>query len=151
MKLLLITTIALTIQVTIVLAQSEIDTWALSSAHEMAITTHNLSGRTAPDLKPDLRAGQQMAHFPNLASWLTHAMMYPESGRERGIEGSVTLELLIAANGEVMDVRVIRSLEEAFDQVAVETLLAMPAWIPAHNYGVPVRGKARVDVAFVLR
>ena len=47
---------------------------------------------------------------------------YPESLEEEGIEGSVTLELLISKEGKVMKTRVIKSDHELFSESAMRTV-----------------------------
>ena len=47
---------------------------------------------------------------------------YPESLEEEGIEGSVTLELMISKEGKVMKARVIKSDHELFSESALKTV-----------------------------
>ncbi|MBQ3369329.1 TonB family protein [bacterium] len=47
---------------------------------------------------------------------------YPESLEEEGIEGSVTLELLISKEGKVMKAKVIKSDNELFSESALKTV-----------------------------
>ena len=47
---------------------------------------------------------------------------YPESLEEEGIEGSVTLELLISKEGKVLKAKVIKSDHELFSESALKTV-----------------------------
>src|SRR3989442_42263 len=47
------------------------------------------------------------------------APVYPEAAREKGIGGTVSLELAVAADGTVADVKVVRGAGLGFDEAAV--------------------------------
>ncbi|MBO7127100.1 energy transducer TonB [bacterium] len=47
---------------------------------------------------------------------------YPESLEDEGIEGSVTLELLISKEGKVLKAKVIKSDHELFSESALQTV-----------------------------
>jgi len=62
---------------------------------------------------------------------------YPESARREGIEGTVWLRVLVSESGDVVDVVVIQSLREDFDQDAVENAWKVK-YAPAVSQGKPV-------------
>lgn len=62
---------------------------------------------------------------------------YPQSARREGIEGTVWLRVLVSENGDVVDVVVIKSLREDFDQAAVEKAWKVK-YAPAISQGKPV-------------
>jgi len=45
--------------------------------------------------------------------------LYPEAARQAGLEGDVTLRLLVSASGQVEQVRVVRKAGHGFDEAAV--------------------------------
>jgi TonB family protein len=71
---------------------------------------------------------------------------YPRAAYETGREGTVILELVIDAEGRVMDARVTKSIPE-FDGAA---LACVSQWrfIPAQQRGRPVSAKATALVIF---
>lgn len=71
---------------------------------------------------------------------------YPKAAYEPGREGTVVLEILIDAEGRVMDARVTKSIAE-FDRAA---LACVSQWrfIPAQRRGHPVPAKATAMVIF---
>lgn len=77
---------------------------------------------------------------PTPAAILAHvAPVYPRSARERGVEGVVTLRVVVEANGEISDITIARSSGSALlDRAAVA---AVEKWEfrPATMRGQPVR------------
>jgi TonB family protein len=71
---------------------------------------------------------------------------YPKAAYETGREGTVVLELLIDAEGRVIDARVTKSIAK-FDRAA---LACVSQWrfIPAQRRGRPVPAKATALVIF---
>jgi serine/threonine-protein kinase len=72
---------------------------------------------------------------------------YPESARERGLEGSPVVELWIGEKGDVMDVAIVESAGATLDGALLE---AVAAWrfTPARVRGVPVVVRMRVQHHF---
>ena len=75
---------------------------------------------------------------------------YTEDARKRGIEGEVLLEIVVGAEGDVIDVRVLRRLGAGLDERAEE---AVRQWrfSPARRLGTPVAVVVEVAVEFRLR
>jgi TonB family protein len=75
---------------------------------------------------------------------------YTQEARRRGIEGDVTLQIVVRRDGSISDVRVVRSLGAGLDEKAVE---AVRQWKfgPATRQGQPVDVLVNVSVAFTLR
>ena len=74
---------------------------------------------------------------------------YTEEAREARIEGSVTLSVIIEANGRILEAKVIRSLDPGLDANAVT---AVKEWIfePATKNGQPVAVAANIETNFRL-
>jgi protein TonB len=71
---------------------------------------------------------------------------YPKAAYETGREGTVVLEILIDAEGRVVDARVTKSITQ-FDRAA---LACVSQWrfMPAQRRGRPVQAKATAMVIF---
>jgi len=78
--------------------------------------------------------------------------LYTDEARRAGIEGVVTLECIVDADGSVSDVHIINSLDTSYglDEQAVN---AVRQWRfdPARQFGAPVSSIVTIDVAFTLR
>jgi TonB family protein len=75
---------------------------------------------------------------------------YTEEARRRGVEGDVVLEIVVRADGNVGDVKVLQGLGGGLDQRAVE---AVRQWrfSPARRFGTPVDVMVEIAVEFKLR
>ncbi|OYD14814.1 hypothetical protein CH333_07180 [candidate division WOR-3 bacterium JGI_Cruoil_03_44_89] len=75
---------------------------------------------------------------------------YPEIGRKAGVEGVVYLKLLLDTTGYVIDVKIVKSLNLAFDESAAK---AARTWrfSPAKQRDRPVRVWLGYPVRFTLK
>ena len=84
---------------------------------------------------------EQMPYFRGgeraLMEYLQSHIIYPPKAVKDSIQGRVIVQLLIERNGEVSEVRVVRSVHELLDNEAVRVCKSMPKFFPGR-----VRGKA---------
>ncbi len=75
--------------------------------------------------------------------------VYPAIARQARVQGTVIIEAIVAANGKVVDVRVLRSIP-LLDQAAID---AVRQWefMPMLQNGVPVSFVTTVTVNFTLQ
>ncbi|HMQ61880.1 MAG TPA: energy transducer TonB [Flavilitoribacter sp.] len=99
----------------------------------------------------DFAAGQQLARFDNLAEYIDRHLEYPESARVAGVEGTVKVLVTISPEGEVQLPKIVQSLGHGCDEAALDLVRKMPAWVPAMNHGIPVKGKKTLEIAFKLQ
>jgi len=76
--------------------------------------------------------------------------LYPQSVRDRRIEGRVVVAGVIAPNGTSQNMRVTSATDEALGPAAIE-VLALERWKPASVRGVAVDAPFRVTVDFILK
>ena len=89
------------------------------------------------DAKPDPRAEFQ----PD----------YPASGRREGVEGSVTVRVLVGTDGRVKAVEELKSIGDAFFAATRRQALARWRFTPATRDGVAVESWRTMTVRFELR
>jgi len=75
---------------------------------------------------------------------------YTDEARNRGIEGTVTVEALVQVNGGVKVSRILKGLGSGLDEVARSTVAEWTI-TPATRNGLPVEVVSQIDVAFSLR
>jgi TonB family protein len=75
-------------------------------------------------------------------------VQYPESARKHKIRGSVLVGFYVETNGTVSDVKIIRGLFKSVDEEALRVVGLSPLWIPASQFGIPMRTQFSVDVYF---
>jgi protein TonB len=115
------------------------------------------SGPTGPfvaSVPPDGGSGVGAEYGPYLAALrqrIQQSVRYPASARRRGVAGTVSVEILILANGTIGNVTVLESSTHAvLDEAALDTIRSLPRMpLPAELPARPLR--VRVPVVFQMR
>lgn len=85
-----------------------------------------------------------------LEKWVYKYLKYPQEAVRDGIQGRVMVEFIIAKDGNVTDVRVVRGVSEELDAEAVKVIAASPKWKPGRVNGNKVRSSMTIPVEFRL-
>ena len=97
---------------------------------------------------------EEMPEFPGgvdaMMEYLQKELRYPESAKEKGIQGRVTVQFIIDKEGNVTNSKVIRSVDKDMDTEAIRLVKAMPKWKPGMQKGKAVAVKYTVPVVFRL-
>ena len=88
--------------------------------NDSAPRDNGITGSRDPGNNSAPRRAGELAVIPKAQNPKTPT--YPESLEEEGIEGSVTLELLISKEGKVLKAKVIKSDHELFSESALKTI-----------------------------
>jgi protein TonB len=93
----------------------------------------------------------QMPQFSwgNPTRYVEMNLQYPAQAMKKKIHGVVIISFVINKNGEVVNVRVERSVDPVIDEAAVRTIQGMPRWIPGMVHGRPVNIQFRIPINFV--
>lgn len=75
---------------------------------------------------------------------------YPASGRREGVEGAVTVRVLVGADGRVKAVEQVRSIGDAFFAATKRQALSRWRFKPATRDGIPYESWRTMTVRFVL-
>lgn len=75
-------------------------------------------------------------------------LRYPEFCIENQIQGRVTLLLIIEKDGEISDVKMVRSVCDDMTNEAIRIAKEMPKWKPAMMHGKKVRCRTYIPVTF---
>ena len=86
----------------------------------------------------------------NLLKWISENLKYPTVAAENGIQGRVSCQFIVNADGSVSDVTILRSIDPSLDKEAVRVLKSMPLWKPGRQQKKAVRVKLSVPVNFRL-
>ncbi len=96
----------------------------------------------------------QMPSFPGgeraLRRYLARSVHYPKEAQANGVEGRVFVKYVIATDGSVVNVRVVRPLDPFLDREAERVVRSMPKWTPGMHKGKPIRVQITVPINFVL-
>ena len=80
--------------------------------------------------------------------WVQDNLKYPPNAKEKGISGKVYVQYIINSNGEVVDVKVVRSAEPSLDAEAIRVVSSSPKWEPATDHGIKVKMQFTMPVLF---
>ena len=67
--------------------------------------------------------------------WVNSKLVYPEIAKENGVQGRVTLQFTVEADGRVTNVKVLRGVDESLDKEAVRVVSSSPKWKPGIKDG----------------
>lgn len=76
-------------------------------------------------------------------------LVYPDIARKAGIQGKVVIAVLIDKYGNIMEIKVEKSLPGGCDEAAIEAVKAVK-WKPAMQRDEPVEVAIRIPVRFKL-
>ena len=80
--------------------------------------------------------------------FISKNLKYPRRALKANIEGKVIVSFVIAENGEVSDVEVLKGLGFDCDEEAVRVLQSSPNWIPGQQMGRNVKVRIMLPLTF---
>ena len=93
-------------------------------------------------------------YFPGgdaeLMKFIRDNLRYPTIAAENGVEGRVTVRFVVAKNGEITNVEVLRGLDPSCDKEAIRVVKSMPKWIPGKQNGAAVNVYYTLPITFRL-
>ena len=105
-----------------------------------------------PEPEKIFTAVEQQASFPGgqaaLMKWLSSNLRYPERAQQNDIQGRVTVQFVVNADGSIEQVTVLKGVDKDLDNEAIRVVKRMPKWQPGKNNGVAVRSYFRLPVTF---
>jgi len=98
------------------------------------------------DKKPSFNGGGQ----DEFSKWMNSNLVYPEAAKENGVQGRVTVQFTVKADGSVSNVEVVRGAEPSLDKEAVRVISSSPKWEPGEKDGSAVNVTITLPVIFDL-
>lgn len=83
--------------------------------------------------------------------WVNSKLVYPEIAKENGVQGRVTLQFTVNADGTVSNVKVLRGVDSSLDKEAVRVVSSSPKWKPGKQRDRAVKVTYTFPVIFQLR
>lgn len=100
-------------------------------------------------------AVEQMPEFPGgmagLMQYITKNLRYPEEAKAKGIQGRVTVRVVVNTEGKVTNAEVLRSADPVLDAEALRVASSLPDWKPGMQDGKPVNVRFIFPVNFSLQ
>lgn len=107
-----------------------------------------------PVVQKPFEVAEVMPSYPGgdkeLMKFLSDNLKYPVVDMEQGTQGRVVLRFVVGIDGNITDVKVLRSLSPTTDKEAIRVVKSMPKWIPGRQNGKPVPVFFSLPVRFKL-
>lgn len=84
-------------------------------------------------------------------SYIAKNLRFPTIAQENGIQGRVYVQFAVNSKGQVVDVKIARSVDPALDAEAMRVIKSSPPWTPGKQRGQPVKVQFTFPVNFVLQ
>ena len=97
--------------------------------------------------KPSFQGGDAN----QFSKWVNSKLVYPEIAKENGVQGRVTLQFTVNADGTVSNVKVLRGVDPALDKEAVRVVSMSPKWQQGKQRDRAVKVTYTFPVIFQLR
>ncbi|HEY3370330.1 MAG TPA: TonB family protein [Prolixibacteraceae bacterium] len=96
---------------------------------------------------------EQMPEFVGgevgLRKYLSNTVRYPIEAAEKGIQGKVFVNFIVAEDGSISHIKVVRGVHGLLDAEACRVISRMPKWIPGRQSGKTVRVSYTVPINFI--
>jgi len=84
-------------------------------------------------------------------TWVEKNLEYPAVAAENGISGKVYVQFAVNSKGEVVDVKILRSVDQSLDKESIRVIMTSPKWNPARQGGKAVKQQFVIPLSFVLQ
>lgn len=128
-----------------------------ATTSQQKVTTVVGEGIPSGEIKPDdhiYDIVEVNAQFPGgegaMYKWLADHVKYPKEAIENNIQGRVMVNFTVEKDGEITDIKVMRSPDPLLTEEAERMVKAMPKWNPAKNKGEIVRSTFNLPINFRL-
>jgi len=84
-------------------------------------------------------------------TWVEKNLEYPPVAAENGISGKVYVQFAVNSKGDVVDVKILRSVDSSLDKESIRVIMSSPKWNPAKQGGKAVKQQFVIPLSFVLQ
>ena len=103
---------------------------------------HDTSKTVRPITKEQFTVPEVWPQFPGgneaYQEYIESNMRYPQSAKEKGIQGNVHVTFKVTREGKIENVRLARGVDPALNEEAIRLVSSMPDWNPGIRKGEPV-------------
>jgi periplasmic protein TonB len=85
-----------------------------------------------------------------LMIYLRDNIKYPVSAREKGIQGRVITKFIVNEEGNIEDIKIIKSIHPLLDAESIRVIQNMPQWTPGKINNIPVKSYFTLPCSFKL-
>jgi protein TonB len=107
-----------------------------------------------PDDKLHYEVIDELPQFPGgqqaLMTYLSANIQYPFWAQRYNMQGQVTIQFIVNADGSLTNCRIIKGAGVYLDNEALRVVRSMPKWTPAKKKGKSIRSRCVIPVVFRL-
>lgn len=126
------------------------DDWNIDSEEEIVEEPIFIVVEEMPIFRPDICKTEDEGKL-ELMRYISNAIKYPVVAAENGITGRVYLSFVVAPDGSVNNIKVVRGVHASLDAEAIRVLSTLPRFSPGKQRGKPVQVQYSVPISFVLQ
>ena len=119
-----------------------------SQLSEIMIMGQGASGASNNFAAPSGKMAAPMAGINAYNNYLESNMRYPDEARQRNINGRVTIEFTVTAEGRLTDFKIVQALGYGCDEEVIRLVKEGPAWTPSLRNNTPTESVVRVRLKF---
>jgi protein TonB len=90
----------------------------------------------------------QNGDINNFRIWVQQNIQYPAEAKEQKLVGKVIAQFIIAPNGNLVDIQIVRGVNPLLDNEVIRVLLKSPIWKPAKQTGKAVAQQFIIPIEF---
>jgi protein TonB len=98
------------------------------------------------DQQPEFQGG-----YPAMEKYIQEHLHYPPAAIDAGLQGTVFLKFLVASDGKISNVQVLKDIGGGCGDEAKRIVMSMPPWNPGKMNGKPVKTPVQIPVKFILK
>lgn len=102
---------------------------------------------TQPEINPTFKYDTCTSVKSSVKKYFMDNYKMPTILIDNGYTGSVYVEFVIERDSSISNIKLIRGIDEPLDKSVIETIKAMPKWIPGINNGKIVRSRFVLPVS----
>ena len=100
------------------------------------------------------RVVEQIPEFPGgmgaFIKWLSANLKYPESAKNRKIQGKVVVSFIVNKDGSISDEKIMKGINPLLDHEALRVIKLMPKWKPGVENDKPCRTLFAIPIVFKI-
>ena len=132
-------------------SRQHLDGFRIEDYTDVEIVEETVEEETIPfqlvEEKPSFNGGDAN----EFSKWVNSQLVYPEIAKENGVQGRVTLQFTVEADGRVTNVKVLRGVDDSLDKEAVRVVSSSPRWKPGKQRDRAVKVTYTFPVIFGLK
>jgi TonB family protein len=116
------------------------------TAGGLSVQQHELGNQATPTFEVTHPENGMITY----RQYLTDSIRYPAQARANKIQGRVTIQFTVEANGSLTDFIILKGIGNGCDEESIRLIKEGPRWIPTKMNGTAVKDNAKIRLNFKL-